>query len=217
MQHQVTNLVGSLDGSPPVLAGAAVEGPNGTVDQGLAQRHAAVSADGVDVVRAVQRPRGTVPGQRAVVLHREPAIDLTASSPLAFARQAEVSDEKEDRHEPDDPWAHGPGAGSAGIARRSSPRPSPPPQRRRRPSSRSSSMTGTRTSIMALRDPQRLRHARDVLREQRRDRRRDPPHVVAARRPRGARQRDRQPHAVPHEHQEAEDRPPPGRRSAGIA
>ena len=28
MQHQVTNLVGSHDGTPPVLAGAVVEGPN---------------------------------------------------------------------------------------------------------------------------------------------------------------------------------------------
>ncbi len=28
--HQVANLVGSLDGTSPVLKGAAVEGPNGT-------------------------------------------------------------------------------------------------------------------------------------------------------------------------------------------
>ena len=28
MQHQVTNLVGSHNGQPPVLAGATVEGPN---------------------------------------------------------------------------------------------------------------------------------------------------------------------------------------------
>src|SRR2546428_6115013 len=31
MPHQVTNIVGSLDGSPPILARAAVEGPNGTL------------------------------------------------------------------------------------------------------------------------------------------------------------------------------------------
>jgi endoglucanase len=35
MQHQVANLAGSLDGSPPVLAGAAVEGPNSTTSRGL--------------------------------------------------------------------------------------------------------------------------------------------------------------------------------------
>src|SRR5206468_2213521 len=34
MQHQVTNIVGSLDGTPPILAGAAVEGPNGTLYSG---------------------------------------------------------------------------------------------------------------------------------------------------------------------------------------
>src|SRR5262249_36895183 len=35
MQHQVANLTGSLDGSPPVLAGAVVEGPNKVVSKGL--------------------------------------------------------------------------------------------------------------------------------------------------------------------------------------
>src|SRR5919204_684905 len=34
MQHQVTNIAGSLDGSPPILAGAVVEGPNGTLFSG---------------------------------------------------------------------------------------------------------------------------------------------------------------------------------------
>src|SRR5215475_13595342 len=34
MQHQVANLAGSLNGTPPVLAGAAVEGPNADASTG---------------------------------------------------------------------------------------------------------------------------------------------------------------------------------------
>ena len=84
LQHQVANLKGSLDGTPPVLAGAAVEGPNSETDNGtmpgmrLGPRadpfkqfdgHGAIWRD------AVQNYPNT-----------EPAIDLTAASPLAFAR-----------------------------------------------------------------------------------------------------------------------------------
>jgi endoglucanase len=87
MQHQVTNIIGSLDGSPPILAGAAVEGPNGTIYHGALPHMRACPADGVDVFarfNSTARFKDNVQSFSTV----EPAIDLTASSPLAFARQA---------------------------------------------------------------------------------------------------------------------------------
>jgi len=48
MQHQVANLAGSLDGSPPVLAGAAVEGPNKFAAKGLVSGMRTCPANGVD-------------------------------------------------------------------------------------------------------------------------------------------------------------------------
>src|SRR6266403_5578654 len=49
MQHQVANLAGSLNGSPPVLSGAAVEGPNSIVAKGTLSGMIACPTDGVDV------------------------------------------------------------------------------------------------------------------------------------------------------------------------
>ncbi len=48
MQHQVANLAGSLDGSPPILAGAAVEGPNKITSRGLVSGMVTCPANGVD-------------------------------------------------------------------------------------------------------------------------------------------------------------------------
>jgi endoglucanase len=87
MQHQVTNIIGSLDGSPPVLAGAAVEGPNGTLYSGSLQNMRPCPPDGSDPFAVFNgggaKFRDNVESFSTV----EPAIDLTASSPLAFARQ----------------------------------------------------------------------------------------------------------------------------------
>ncbi len=89
MQHQVANLAGSLDGQPPVLAGAAVEGPNSFAATGTVphMRLCAANAPG-DV------PYAAYDGQKAVFADNvqsystvEPAIDLTALTPLAFAWQ----------------------------------------------------------------------------------------------------------------------------------
>jgi endoglucanase len=89
MQHQVANLAGSLDGQPPILAGAAVEGPNSFAATGTVpnMRRCAASAPG-DV------PYASFDGQHAVFADNvqsystvEPAIDLTALTPLAFAWQ----------------------------------------------------------------------------------------------------------------------------------
>jgi endoglucanase len=86
LQHQVTNIVGSLDGTPPILAGAVVEGPNGTLFHGSLPHMRPCPADGVDVFETFSNDakfRDNVESFSTV----EPAIDLTATSPLAFARQ----------------------------------------------------------------------------------------------------------------------------------
>lgn len=90
MQHQVANLVGSHDGTRPLLRGAAVEGPNNFAATGVVDGMIACPADGVDVFAAFNG--NNVNGNDAVFQDNvqsfstvEPAIDLTASSPLAFA------------------------------------------------------------------------------------------------------------------------------------
>ena len=85
-QHQVANIVGSLNGTSPVLAGAVVEGPSDAATTGL-----------VDHMRRCPAKRGDTFARfnsRAVFRDNvqsystvEPAIDLTASSPLALAWQ----------------------------------------------------------------------------------------------------------------------------------
>jgi endoglucanase len=89
MQHQVTNLVGSHDGTPPVLAGAAVEGPNSFAATGTVPNMQRCNANGPGNVKYA-----AFNGHRAVFQDNvqsystvEPAIDLTAAIPLAFAWQ----------------------------------------------------------------------------------------------------------------------------------
>lgn len=85
-QSQVANLAGSLDGAPPVLKGAVVEGPNRHATSGFVHgmRRCPIGRsnrfrqfDGRAVFEDNVQSYSTV----------EPAIDLTASSPLAFAWQ----------------------------------------------------------------------------------------------------------------------------------
>ena len=89
MQHQIANLAGSLDGRPPILAGAAVEGPNSFAATGTVpnMRPCAANAPG-------NIPYSVFNGHRSVFSDNvqsystvEPAIDLTAATPLAFAWQ----------------------------------------------------------------------------------------------------------------------------------
>jgi endoglucanase len=86
-QHQLANIVGSLDGKAPVLAGAAVEGPNSEATSGRLPHMRACPAGGGDAFARFNSSavyRDNVESYSTV----EPAIDLTATSPLAFARVA---------------------------------------------------------------------------------------------------------------------------------
>jgi endoglucanase len=87
MQHQVTNIAGSLDGSPPILAGAVVEGPNGTLFRGSLTNMRPCPPDGVDTFAPFNGSGAKFRDNVESFSTVEPAIDLTASSPLAFARQ----------------------------------------------------------------------------------------------------------------------------------
>ena len=89
LSHQIANLAGSLDGRPPVLAGAVVEGPSSYASTGLVPGMRRCHADAPGGV-----PYAAFSGHGAVFADdtqsystTEPAIDLTALSPLAFAWQ----------------------------------------------------------------------------------------------------------------------------------
>ncbi len=84
--HQVANLVGSLDGSAPVLAGAVVEGPSNEASKGKVAGMRKCPASGGN---SFARFNGQAVFKDEVQSYTtvEPAIDLTASSPLAFAWQ----------------------------------------------------------------------------------------------------------------------------------
>ncbi|HEY1332110.1 MAG TPA: glycoside hydrolase family 9 protein [Actinomycetota bacterium] len=88
MQHQVANLVGSLDGSPPILRGAAVEGPNSFAAKGALEHMRRCPAAGGDAFAKFNGHGAVYQDNVQSYSTVEPAIDLTASSPLAFARQA---------------------------------------------------------------------------------------------------------------------------------
>lgn len=84
--HQVANLAGSLDGSAPVLAGAVVEGPSDEASKGKVAGMRRCPGHGGNAFARFDSQavfRDDVQSYTTV----EPAIDLTASSPLAFAWQ----------------------------------------------------------------------------------------------------------------------------------
>ena len=86
MQHQVANLAGSLNGTPPVLSGAAVEGPNKTKSSGLVSGMVTCPANGVDTFAQFTGSSGAFYQDNVQSWSTdEPAIDLTASSFLAFS------------------------------------------------------------------------------------------------------------------------------------
>ena len=91
MQHQVANLVGSTDGTPPILAGAAVEGPTSCQPKGLVAWHGHLSGRRGQHLRRIQWSRCRLQGQRAVLLDRRaghrphgghaPGLGLAGGSP----------------------------------------------------------------------------------------------------------------------------------------
>ena len=86
LSHQVANLAGSLDGTGPVLAGAVVEGPSEAASKGKVSGMRKCPVHGGD---SFKRFDGKAVFKDDVQSYTtvEPAIDLTASSPLAFAWQ----------------------------------------------------------------------------------------------------------------------------------
>ena len=83
--HQLANLAGSLDGSSPVLAGAVVEGPSDESSKGKVDgmRRCPATGDAFAPYDSKAVFKDDVQSYTTV----EPAIDLTASSPLAFSWQ----------------------------------------------------------------------------------------------------------------------------------
>jgi endoglucanase len=91
MQHQVANLVGSLDGSAPLVRGAAVNGSNdvsqfeGSSDTpGDARACPPGGGDPFSVFTGAQGAR--VQDNVGAWMSVEPAIDFTAGTPLALSR-----------------------------------------------------------------------------------------------------------------------------------
>ena len=87
MQHQVANLAGSLDGAPPVLAGAAVEGPNSFAATGVVAGMRTCPANGVDTFAQFNSATAVFQDNVQSWSTDEPALDLTAATPMAFAWQ----------------------------------------------------------------------------------------------------------------------------------
>lgn len=83
--NQVANISGSLDGSPPVLAGAVVEGPSDEASSGLVEGMRECPAGWGDGGYGRFDGSGSVFSDNAQsYTTTEPAIDLSASSLLAF-------------------------------------------------------------------------------------------------------------------------------------
>jgi endoglucanase len=85
MQHQVANIVGSLDGRPPALAGALVEGPNTFAATGFLEGMRKCPAGGGDVFKQFNANGAVYRDDQQSFSTVEPAIDLTAASFLMFS------------------------------------------------------------------------------------------------------------------------------------
>src|SRR3954452_18952620 len=85
IHHQIANIEGHLDGTAPVLKGAAVEGPNGTTYQGVVSGMNLCPADGNDRFGAFDGSGAKFTDNVQSFSTVEPAIVLTAASPLAVA------------------------------------------------------------------------------------------------------------------------------------
>ncbi len=86
-QHQVANIAGSSDGRGTVLAGAVVEGPSNAATTGLLDHMRRCPAHGGDAFARFNGHGAVFRDNVQSYSTVEPAIDLTATSPLAFAWQ----------------------------------------------------------------------------------------------------------------------------------
>jgi endoglucanase len=85
MQHQVANLMGALNGQPPVLNGAAVEGPTNAASSGLVTNMLKCPPGGGDIYKAFNGNGAVYKDNVQSYSTDEPAIDLTATSFLMYA------------------------------------------------------------------------------------------------------------------------------------
>jgi endoglucanase len=85
MQHQVTNLIPSPTNGPPFLKGAAVEGPNSFAAKGALANMVACPPNGVDQFAQFNGNGAVYKDNVQSFSTVEPAIDLTATSFLAFS------------------------------------------------------------------------------------------------------------------------------------
>jgi len=85
MQHQVANLYGAPNGPGGFLKGAAVEGPNSIATRGALSGMVACPANGVDGFAQFNGNGAVFKDNVQSYSTVEPAIDLTASSFLAFS------------------------------------------------------------------------------------------------------------------------------------
>ena len=87
MQHQVANLAGSLNGAAPVLAGAAVEGPNSFAATGVVAGMRTCPVNGGDKFAQFNSATAVFQDNVQSWSTDEPALDLAAATPMAFAWQ----------------------------------------------------------------------------------------------------------------------------------
>jgi hypothetical protein len=83
----VTNIIGSLNGDAPILAGALVEGPNSFAATGFLSGMRKCPPNGGDVYRKFDANGALFKDDQQSYSTVEPAIDLTAPSFLMFAWQ----------------------------------------------------------------------------------------------------------------------------------
>jgi len=85
MQHQVANIVGSTNGKPPVLSGAAVEGPTNAATRGALDGMVKCPPNGGNKYKAFNGNGAVYKDNVQSYSTDEPAIDLTAASFLMYA------------------------------------------------------------------------------------------------------------------------------------
>jgi endoglucanase len=85
MQHQVANIVGSLDGTKPLLLGALVEGPNSFAATGFLDGMRVCPPSGGNVFKQFNGNGAVFKDDQESYSTVEPAIDLTAASFLMFS------------------------------------------------------------------------------------------------------------------------------------